>query len=207
MELLAIERNFLENPEIKQALQLGEFKKLKTEGINAQKKKFITSLKLSSLVASSFEWFQSEEGKSKMNEEGISWNAEEFASKVFGYKKSFFYRLVKVGKLDIEVITSFDTFCTEQERSTGNDNLRNLQNLLKFAKDGTLPTETEESEESGEDESEESGEVKTVFVFTYKNEDGKNVSVRILSDNTIKTTNENAEISEAFAKFTNLLNF
>lgn len=151
--LLTIERAFLSLPQVKQGLKLAEFKTLQRNVENAQKKKFDSTLDLSKVVLASFEWFKSAEGQALCSEEGISWNSEEFATKVFGFQKSFFYKLTRAGKLDDHLVNEFKAKCTELE-SEGQTPNRSLEGLLKYAK------EVEQGAPAGGEEGEEGGESK-----------------------------------------------
>lgn len=199
--LLNIESAFLSMPEVKQGLNLLEIKRLNATLSNGQKKKFATTLTLSAVVLKAFEWYSSEAGKALMSTEGISWTAEDFANKVFGWQKSYFYKVVKAGKLAPEVVDNFNAKCDEVEAG-GEEPNRTLEGLLKFAKAiGENTTEGGEGEsEGGEGESESADvevRVPTILTFTFKPENDKNVAVRIDANGAIKTTNTNDEIFNA----------
>lgn len=194
--LLSIESAFLSNVEVKQALNLTEIKRLNTTLSNGQKKKFATTLTLSAVVLKAFEWFGTEECKQLMSTEGISWTTEDFANKVFGWQKSYFYKVVKAGKLESAVVDRFNTKCDDIEAS-GEEPNRTLEGLLKFAK--AVEEGTEEGGE-GEGEGEEAEvevKVPTILTFTFKPEGGKNVAVRIDANGVMKTTNDNNQIFDA----------
>jgi hypothetical protein len=151
---------------------------------------------MSALVLKGFEWFQSEAGKAKLSEEGITWNTEEFASKVFGWQKSYFYKVVKAAKLAAEVVDEFKAKCDEVERN-GEEPNRSLEGLLKYAKqleEGAAAEGGEEGEEGAEVET----RVQTIFTMTMKHPDG-NISVRINDAGEVKTTNSKEQIIEAIA--------
>lgn len=198
--LLTIEERFLSLPQVKQGLNLAEIKTAQRQLTNAQKKKFTQTLSLSKLVVNAVEWLNSEEGKAVMSEEGLNWNTEQFGAKVFGWQKSFTYKMIKAGKLEDEVVETFETKCKEAEAEGKSPN-RSLEGLLKFAKAST------EAEASGESDGEEIGEaegeaevevrIPTILTFTYKSPNGKNVSVRIDAEGNLTTTNEASEIKEA----------
>lgn len=194
--LLAIETSFLNNPAVKQALNLAEIKRVQGGITNAKKKKFEQTLTLSTLVVSAFDWFQSSEGQAKLSEEGLTWTNEEFGQKVFGWQKSFFYKIVKAGKLPSTKVEEFKEKCNEVERQ-GQEPNRSLEGLLKFAK----ASENEEGE-GGQGEEGEGGEVETraqtIFTMTLKGA-GSNISVRINDRGEIKTTNTSDEIRLAIA--------
>ena len=206
--LLSIETSFLNLPIVKQALNLSEIRSVQRTITNAKKKKFEQTLALSKLVTQAVEWFNSEDGKRVCNDEGIAWSNEEIGQKVFGWQKSFFYKVVKAGKLDEAVIDTFKAKCDEAE-SNGDEPNRSLEGLLKFAKQmETSSNASGNDEESEMADAETTGEaqietrVDTILTFTYKSESG-NVSVRIDANGLVKTTNSDEQIREAIA----VLNF
>ena len=196
-QLLSIESAFLNQPEVKRALNLQTINSLRRVDSNAQKKKFENSLQLAKAVKESFNWFSSEEGKAKCNEEGITWSNEEFFQKVFGWQKSFSYKLLKVGKLDDAIVERFNEKCIEVE-SRGEEAVRSIENLLKFAK-----VVESGGNDGGEGEGEGEGEgvetrSATIFTLAFKHPDG-NISVRINEAGELKTTNTPDQIREAVA--------
>jgi len=206
--LLSIESSFLNLPQVKQALNLQEIRSVQRTITNAKKKKFEQTLALSKLVTAAVDWFSSEDGQRVCSEEGITWTNEEIGQKVFGWQKSFFYKVVKAGKLQAEIVDTFKTKCDEAE-TRGEEPNRSLEGLLKFAKQvetGTAAGGNEEHEMGDAETTGEAAEVEirtaTILTFTYKSESG-NVSVRIDSEGNVKTTNTDEQIREAIA----VLNF
>ena len=196
-QLLSIETAFLSLPEVKRSLNLQTINSLRRVDSNAQKKKFENSLQLAKAVKESFNWFSSEEGKAKCNEEGITWSNEEFFQKVFGWQKSFSYKLLKVGKLDDAIVEKFNEKCIEVE-GRGEEAVRSIENLLKFAK-----VVESGGNEGGQGEGEGEGEEvetrsATIFTLAFKHPDG-NISVRINEAGELKTTNTPDQIREAVA--------
>ena len=206
--LLSIESAFLNLPQIKSALNLQEIRSVQRTITNAKKKKFEQTLALSKLVTAAVDWFQSEDGHRACNEEGISWSNEDIGKKVFGWQKSFFYKVVKAGRLEAVVIDTFTAKCNEAE-AQGEEPNRSLEGLLKFAKAvETNSTEGGEGENELGDpetigEAQIETRIETIFTMTYKSEGG-NVSVRIDSEGNLKTTNTAEQIAEAISvlKFT-----
>ncbi len=202
-QLLQIEQNFLRMPEVAQALGLQEVRSVQRTITNAKKKKFEQTMALSALVVRGFEWFQSEAGQAKLREEGITWNTEEFAGKVFGWQKSYFYKVIKAGKLAAEVVDEFKSKCDEAERE-GQEPDRSLAGLLKYAKQ--VDEVAAAGGEAGADEEGEAGEgeaqietrAQTIFTMTLKHPEG-NISVRITDAGEVKTTNTKDQILEAVA--------
>jgi hypothetical protein len=197
--LLAIETAFLSLPQVKQSLSLTEIRSTQRTIANGQKKKFEQTLQLSKLVVTAVNWFASEEGKTVCTEEGISWSNEEIGNKIFGWQKSFFYKVVKAGKLETAVIESFNTKCTEIE-SQGSEANRSLEGLLKFAKQVNAAT-TETTEGEGEGEGEQTDiqpeiRANVIFSLSYKTESG-NISVKIDENGVVKTNNTREQILQA----------
>lgn len=199
--LLAIESSFLNLPEVKQALNLSEIRSVQRTITNAKKKKFEQTLTLSKLVTNVLTWFQSEDGKRKCSEEGITWSNEEIGNKVFGWQKSFFYKVVKAGKLQVEreeIVETFILKCNEAE-ANGNEPNRSLEGLLKFAKQVETGTQTGgENGESGEGEAQIEVRGETIFTLKCK-VDGVNVNVKIDANGNLTTNNTKEQIEEAIA--------
>lgn len=183
--LLAIESHFLTTANAIEGLKLRELRRLATADMNATKKRFETSLQLSQIVAEGFEWYKSASGKATMANEGITWTTEEFALKVYGYQKSFFYKLVKAGAVETPKVEEYKEFEPTN---------RTIEGLLKFIKSGGKGADGE----GGEEGEETTARPTTVFTMTYKTDAG-NVSVRVDSNGVVKTTNTNDQITEAIA--------
>lgn len=200
-QLLSIESSFLNLPIVKQSLNLSEIRSVQRTITNAKKKKFDNTLVLSHLVTKAVEWFNSEDGKRVCADEGIVWTNEEIGQKVFGWQKSFFYKVVKAGKLEESVIDTFKAKCDEAE-TRGEEPNRSLEGLLKFAKVVETTQEGGGQGDEGEGECTEEAQIETrietILTFTYKSEGG-NVSVRIDAEGNVKTTNNAEQIREAIA--------
>ena len=197
--LLSIESAFLSLPAVKQALNLQEIRSVQRTITNAKKKKFEQTLTLSKLVGSVVTWFASEEGQRLCAEEGISWSNEQIGLKVFGWQKSFFYKVVKASKLKEDVVETFKAKCDELE-AQGEEPNRSLEGLLKYAKQvENAPAGSGQGVDS-EGEDAEAPQVETrsqvIFSLTYKTEAG-NVAVKVSDNGEIKTTNNIYEIQNA----------
>lgn len=206
--LLSIESAFLSNANVQTALSLREIRTVQRTLTNGQKKKFEQTLTLSKLVLNAVNWFNSQEGKTVCLEEGISWTNEEIGNKVFGWQKSFFYKVVKAAKLEEAIVETFKVKC-DQAEANGQDANRSLEGLLKFAKQSETVTEAsgnEDGETDGET-SEAEVEIRTanIFSLSYKQEDG-NVSVKIDENGMVKTNNSIEEIRRAIDFLINSIN-
>jgi hypothetical protein len=198
--LLAIESAFLSLPQVKTALNLAEITRVQRGITNAQKQKFASTMNLAKIAVSVVAWFESEEGQTITREEGISWNNEEIGAKVFGWQKSYFYKILKAGNLPVGTITEFTVQCDEADRNGLNPD-RSLAGLLKWTRavdsnDSTGGTESEDGEE-GETETAVEIRPETIFTLAYKWDGGKNIAIRVNSNGDIKTTNSRHELNQA----------
>jgi len=175
--LLQIEADFLNNSEVRQHVRLDRIQSLQADVTDAKKVKFEKSLKLADIVKNSHVWFNSEDGKRKMQEEGITWNIEDFSNKVFGWQKSYFFKMLKVGTLKAEnpdVVSKYKRQTTQAENN-GQDVPRSVSSLLKFAKAELSTDETE------------TGEV--------VERPTKIVSLMLMSDGSLKATGDKTQIN------------
>ena len=156
--LLSIEESFLSQSDIKSALNLNDIKRIQKQITNAHKSKFGHTLTMAKLVVGAESWFTSEQGQTRMAEEGLSWTKEEFGQRVFGWQRSFFYKVLKAGKLSDQIINAFTTKCDEAD-AQGKDVDRSLAGLLKFAQDfsevetiiNAFTTKCDEADAQGKD--------------------------------------------------------
>lgn len=214
--LLQIESALLALPQVKAGLNINEIRRVRRSLTNAQKSKFTNTINLSKLVVKAHEWFTSDEGKAVFREEGVTWSNEEFGNKVFGWQKSYFYKVLKAGKLEQSVVDLFIAKCDEAE-AAGQDPNRSLEGLLKFARAAAeaapAAAEAAPAEGSGEGDGEGSGEgegggneaavevrVPTILTLAFKASElqlGRNVSIRVDVNGQVTTVNTEEEIGLA----------
>lgn len=202
--LLAIESAFLQNAAVRTAINLSAIETLNTGIKNAKKQKFDKSVELSELVLKAMLWFTSDEGVNTLTAEGIAWTNEDIFSKVFGWQKSFAYKMLKTGKLQAEkpeIVVKFKRDCTIAENN-GDDAERTIEGLLKYAKALEQQAEGEDGEGAGgEGDGADNPSVtreRAIFTLSWKN-DIKNVAVRVTESGELKTTNTADEIASAIA--------
>ena len=209
--LLEIEQRILRNSAVKNGLNLTAISRVKRAVTNAKKQKFSKTLEMSKLVKDAFDWYTSDEGKSIFEEEGISWSNQEFFAKVFGWQKSFAYKVLKAGNLDDAIIERFTELCDNAE-SEGHQVKRSLEALLKYAKQSEENTaEGGESEgEGGEgDEPQVEVVVPTAFTMSFKanlfDESLRNVALRVDTEGKVTTSATDEEIKIALAWLNQML--
>jgi len=186
--LLSIESALFNEVSVASAMggSLREIESLISGVADAKKVKFEKSLQLSEIVVKSWKWFNSAQGKAQMDDYGVTWTKEDFYTKLYGWKKSFFYKMLKVGKLKTDspqTVEEFKTAVAEAD-ANGESASMSVASLLKFASNGGETTETASSERAS-----------TVFTMTFKGE--TNVSVRIDDQNKVISTNSRDEIIKA----------
>lgn len=138
--LLQIEQDFLTSAVVTSEINFATIFTAQANADNAQKAKFDKSIKLAEMVAKASAWYDKSETKAMLESNGIDWdNKETFFSRVFGWQKSFAYKMVKAGNIKVdqgEVVTAFKRHCTAQENA-GEGSNRSIAGLLKFAKGDT----------------------------------------------------------------------
>ena len=138
LDALVGQNEFIKGAKIKEIGNL----KLKVDDI--EEKKFGHTLSMAKNVALSCEYFKSNECKELMKKVNCAMTQDEFALNVFGFKKSWFQDLKKVGNFEPSVIEAYKLQTKES---------LSIANLLKFAKNEGKVTE-------GEGEGEGEAEVK-----------------------------------------------
>jgi hypothetical protein len=199
--LLTIEQNFLALPTSKMGFNLAEVNRVKKQISNAQKSKFGHTMHLASCIKTAVDYFESAQCQALMQTEGISWNKEDFGNKVFGFQKSYFYKLIKASNLSEQIVTAYNSKCDEIA-----DAERSIAGLLEFSRNINVEvsadaTAEEIAEATAEAiENTEIGErTPTIFTMTFKSPNGKNVAVRIDANGVMSTQNDLQDINNAIA--------
>lgn len=196
--------NLLEAPELElvnQHINLDKVLTLTTDIGKGAKTTFDKQVELSLIMHKGFEWFKSPEAKQVMKALNIEMTTEEFHTKVFGFKKSFFYDMVKVGSIranETEVVSKYKKECNKIE-AEGESSGRSVKGLIAFAKaTDKAEDEAEEGEEAEAVEVE--AKLKTIMTFAIKGEltnDGKGASIKLMEDGEIKVTGSSDAILDS----------
>ena len=110
---------------------------------DGHKRKYEQSLAISKLAVQTADWIHSKEGVEHMKKKGERWSNEDIGKNIFGWQKSFFYKLLKVGKLKDQDLIAFEEYCNRDENKKIN---RTIENLLKFVKDSNFADNTNKSQ-------------------------------------------------------------
>jgi hypothetical protein len=193
----------LATAQTKTALSLVAIKNLNSKVNNAEKQRFMTSLELAQLLAQTKE--QLEEFfvsiKNKLKDGGTT--SKEMISKadfiklVYGFKASYYYKLVKIGELPKHVVNKFIKKCDEAEKD-GKDFARSIEALNTWAKGfeehkGEADTDAESISDL------RNGGDKKVAKSSFKFE---NIKVTFYTDGSFDTNSTALEIREAFELLT-----
>ena len=112
---------------LKRGLQIEPLTDLQEVIDQSNTTKFDTSVKMSKLVLKSFKYFKSDVCKNILEEEGITWGVEEYSQKVFGWNKSFFYKMVKLGNTPTRQINKFNRE-VDRMKQEGTPVVRSVEN-------------------------------------------------------------------------------
>lgn len=97
---------------------------------NAQKRKYLNSIILSKTVLMTEEWFKSKDGREWMKSQNVNWSSEQISLQIFGWKKSYYHKLLRTARLSDETLEAFDQYCENHPKGDSN---RTIENLLKFS--------------------------------------------------------------------------
>lgn len=146
---------FLAQSIVQEGLNIEAIKAQLAEGRATEKDAFRQAVRLSESIATACQWFNSAEGKTQRETDGIQWKQYDMTREVFGLGKTQSAQYVKVAKLIEEndkLLSDYETFVKLQKDA---DELEQygLKGLVRYAKD----------EQSGDDE--DKPEVEASFKF------------------------------------------
>jgi len=198
-QLLDIEKALLSTTAVAQGLNLTEVKKLIKAEANAQKSKFTKSLALSKAVAQAHAWFKSDEAKQLFAQSGVTWTMDDFAQKVFGFKKSWMMKLIKASAVEEDKVARFNELCNEAEANglTANRTIVGLNEWVKASNNNAEASAEADGDGDGENdgdgESNEASVTRATAILTlaFKGQAlglEHNVALRIDSEGKLITT-------------------
>ena len=166
--LTTIETRFLANAEIKEQLNTSEIRTTQRAIARAETKVLNEHVRLGKLMIPAHETFKSEEFKAKMENDGISWDVDQFSRAVFGKGRSQFFKYIKVAKYVLATPNLVDTFYalvqeTEANCEEGKTYKRSMDAFDYYCRNGQLQETrtTAENTDSGNAEEVESSEVES----------------------------------------------
>jgi len=138
-QISTIVNGMLATAQTKKALSLVAIKNLSSKVNDAEKQRFMTSLELAQLLAQTKEEFENFylAVKNKLKDGGTT--AKEMPQKadfiklVYGFKASYYYKLIKIGELPKNVVNKFIDKCDDAEKD-GKEFSRSIEALNTWAK-------------------------------------------------------------------------
>lgn len=192
--LLNIEQQFISEQGETFAF-LTEIEALNKKFNNAKKNKFKTSIAIAVKCYEADAWFKLDSTKESLEALNITWSTSDMQLKLFGFQRSFFGKLKKVGQYVSNNDTALEQFLTQVKIFTEENGYApslSIANFKKFMEGGRLSEEEqiandEESydamieEVESEEGTEETSESQTLCTFTFKDEvnGNPNISMRI----------------------------
>ena len=192
--LLNIEQQFISEQGETFAF-LTEIEALNKKFNNAKKNKFKTSIAIAVKCYEADAWFKLDSTKDSLEALNITWSTSDMQLKLFGFQRSFFGKLKKVGQYVSNNDTALEQFLNQVKRFTEENGYApslSIANFKKFMEGGRLSEEEqiandEESydemieEVESEEGTEETSESQTLCTFTFKDEvnGNPNISMRI----------------------------
>lgn len=134
-----IASTMLNTPQTKKALALTAIKSLTAKVNDAEKQRFMNSLELAQMLAQTKPQFEDfcKAVINKLKDGGATASdlpkKDELIKLVYGFQKSFYYKLIKVGELPKHVVNKFIDKCDEAE-ADGKDFARSIEALNTWAK-------------------------------------------------------------------------
>ena len=193
----------LATAQTKKALALTDIKNLTSKVTDAENQRFINSVALGQRLFETKEQFEEffVSIKNKLKDNGTTAKEmiqkADFIKMVYGFKASYYYKLVKIGELPKHVVNKFIKKCDEAEKD-GKDFARSIEALNTWAKGfeehkGEAGTDTESISDL------RNGGDKKVAKSSFKFE---NIKVTFYTDGSFDTNSTALEIREAFELLT-----
>ena len=193
----------LATAQTKRALALTDIKNLTSKVTDAENQRFINSVALGQKLFETKEQFEEffVSVKNKLKDNGTTSKEmiqkADFIKMVYGFKASYYYKLVKIGELPKHVVNKFIKKCDEAEKD-GKDFARSIEALNTWAKGfedhkGEADADTESISDL------RNGGDKKVAKSAFKFE---NIKVTFYTDGSFDTNSTALEIREAFELLT-----
>ena len=174
------------------SLQVTQVKALQTKIEETAARKFAASVALSDCIRKGYNWLKSEEGKQFLKDKKVG--MDQLVLEVYGFQKSFYYKLLKLGQLAFErpdLLERFTASVNEAKEANLGASL-SIENALSFAKEA----KGIEGNEGNEGNEPKVTKDKPILVLTF---DGhsigiNSVSMRINADGTLKTAADKKDL-------------
>lgn len=186
--------------QLEKALCLKEVNALTTAIKKADAQRFENSLTLAGLIARGHKWLKDAEGQKYMKEANVG--MDEFVLQVYGFQKSFYYKLLKAANVPADVVKEFK----KQTQALKEQSLSaplSIEALLKYHAEAKLETGKGDADTDADTEGEGKAapEVKTkpkaVLTLSVNVPGLENVALRIMDSGELVTTATGEAIAAA----------
>jgi DNA-binding NarL/FixJ family response regulator len=163
----------------KSALNIVKVQTIKNAIQSSDVKRFENSLHLAELIGKAHQWIKDAEGQALLKSSGLGMDA--FILDVYGFQKSFYYKLVKAANVPADVLSEFRKQ-TEALKAKDLSAPLSIEALLKYASEAKLETQSEAGEdgEAGEASAKEvQAKAQAVVTLAFKVDGLEAVALRI----------------------------
>ena len=190
--LLEIEVQALrDNSDLQTGLQVNAIEVFHSEIYSTGLSKFEKSVKMAKTVQKSVNYFKAR-GKDTLEEMGIYWTMDDYAQKMFGWKRSYLYKMLRLSKVHANKINKYKRDCLAL-RESGEVVPVSVENCLKAVNTSTdgdvVPVPT----------------VPTVLALSYFVNGVKN-RLTLKGDGSLKTSLSIEEVNEVITLLNGAIN-
>lgn len=138
-QISTIVSSMLTSAQTKKALNIVAVKQLSNKVTEAEKMRFFNSLELAQVLAQSETGFNEfcEAVKNRLSDNGLTSKEqpkkEQLIKMAYGFEKSYFHKLLRVGNLPKNIVNKFNDKCDEA-RANGEKPQQSIEALLTWAK-------------------------------------------------------------------------
>jgi hypothetical protein len=176
------------NKQQQSALNIAKVQTIKNAIQTSDAKRFENSLHLAELIGKAHKWIKDAEGQALLKASGLGMDA--FILDVYGFQKSFYYKLVKASNVAPELLAEFRKQ-TEALKAKDLSAPLSIEALLKYAGEAKLETQSESDGESDGESEGNAPEVKAkasaVVTLAFKVDGLESVALRINDDGELIT--------------------
>jgi len=202
-QIAKIVADMVATAQTKRALALTDISKLTAKVADAENQRFINSVDLGQTLFKTKEQFEEFfiAVKNKLKDGGATGKEmigkAEFIKLVYGFKASYYYKLLKVGELPKHVVNNFIKKCDDAEKE-GKDVSKSIEALNTWAKGFDEHKGNADADAESISDLRNGGE-KRVVKSSFKFE---NIKVTFFEDGSFETNSTALEIREVFELFT-----
>lgn len=186
--------------QLEKALSLKEVTALKNAMLKSDLQRFENSLTLAGLIAKGHKWIKDAEGQKFIKEAGVG--MDEFILSVYGFQKSFYYKLLKAANVPANIVKEFKTQTAKLKEQSLSAPM-SIEALLKYYSEAKLETGKNDADNDGDGDGdvknapEVKAKTKAVLTLSVSVPGLENVALRIMDSGELVTTATGEAIAAA----------